>query len=106
MGIDLPDDWTRLIAIAEALNDADDATDVVVVQRLGPDVPYNKVLSVQQAWRNKYDRCAARGLIEYPFRIRRRHVNGGYIIEATRDLTPLIEQAMVDWGETGEPYGE
>lgn len=98
-------DWATLIATAVHLRDATDATDAVLIERLSPDVAYNKVLSVHQAWKNKYARCAQRDLIEVPYRIRRNPLpGGGYDIEAVRDLTALIEGAMVDW-PGGEPDG-
>jgi len=91
-------DWQTLIATAVHLRNADDATDSVLIERLGPDVPYNRVLSTHQAWKNKYARCAQRDLIEVPYRIRRNPLpGGGYDIEAVRDLTSLIEGTMIEW---------
>ena len=96
--------WDRLAAISRQLADADDATTSVVIETIPADIPYNRVLSTQQAWLNKYARCAARGLIEHPFRIRReRQDDGSYIIEAALDLTAPIEGVMAEWPDPMQP---
>lgn len=91
----LPADWLTLIAVAQRLADAPDATSAALIDALPADTPKEKVLSRQQSWVNKYQRCAARGLIVHPYRIRRvRRDDGGYDIEAALDLTPAIEHAL------------
>lgn len=93
-----PEEWKTLIATSAALANAVDATDAVLIDVIEPETPYNKVLSIHQAWKNKYARCAQRGLITTPFRIRRRPLpEGGYEIEAVRDLTAAIEGALIRW---------
>lgn len=97
-------EWRKLMAISQQLHDAPDATTAIVVDTIGADVPYNRVLSICQAWRNKYARCTHRGLIRYPYRMRRNRLeDGGYEIEAVRDLTPVIETVMISWPEGMEP---
>lgn len=93
-----PADWKHLVAISVQLAEAPDATTAIVVDTIPADTPYNRVLSICQSWQNKYARCAQRGLIRYPFRMRRNRLEaGGYEIEAVRDLTPAIEGVMVAW---------
>lgn len=99
-----PADWKRLIAISVQLGESPDATGAIIIEVLSTGTDYRKVVSRQQAWNNKYARCAQRDLISVPFRIRRSWADDGTcVIEAVRDLTPGIEQAMVMWPhETGD----
>lgn len=93
-----PASWQRLIAVSMQLVDSDDRTASVVIETVPPETDYRKVLSIQNAWLNKYHRATARGLIPFPYRIRRHRADdGSYIIEAALDLSGPIEEAMVLW---------
>ena len=101
---EIPVDWKLLIQTADALANADDATDAVTIELLTADTPYQVVLSRHQAWKNKYARAASRGLITLPYRIRRfKRGDGGYTIEAVADLDHMVEAAMVLWPGEDEP---
>jgi hypothetical protein len=93
-----PADWRTLMSASSALHAAPDATAAYVLEHLGPEVPYNRVLSRHNSWLNKYARCTQRGLIPHPMRLRRNRLDGGgYEIEAVLDLTPRIETVMMEW---------
>lgn len=91
-------DWKKLMAVSAQLAEQGDTTGAIVIDTIEPGAPYEKIVSRQQAWLNKYQRCAARGLIRHPMRIRRNRLDGGgYEIEAVLDLQPAIEHALVEW---------
>jgi hypothetical protein len=92
---DLPEDWVTLIAASHFLHEAPDATLSVVLDRVFD--TKDKVLSRQQGLTNKYARISARNLIPWPYKIRRVRDGEGYVIEAARDLTPVIEAVMISW---------
>lgn len=91
-------DWKKLIAVSVRLAEQPDTTVAAVIDTIPHGTPYEQVVSRQQSWLNKYQRCAARGLIRHPMRIRRNRLDGGgYEIEAVLDLQPAIETALVEW---------
>lgn len=93
----ISDDWKRLIAISRQLVAQSDRTGSVVIEHLAVGLPYNEVLSRHQSWQNKYARCTQRGLIDYPYKIRRIFVDDHYVIEAALDVSAVIEETMVAW---------
>jgi hypothetical protein len=51
-----PASWQRLIAVSMQLVDSHDRTASVVIETVPPETDYRKVLSIQNAWLNKYHR--------------------------------------------------